>query len=168
MNTVDICVVLIVGVSCLIGVFRGLIKEALSLVFWTGAAIAGGLFCGKLGHLLSGLIINPTLQKVVAFILIFILVVFVGGLISTGLSKLFNKAGLGGADRALGAVFGLIRGVVIVTVIVMLTARFGFTEQFYRNSIAVPYVMTLSNQLQKLLGIALEENEKVRDAVISN
>ena len=158
---------LIVGVSCLIGVFRGLIKEALSLVFWAGAAVAAGLFCNRLGHLLSGAVSNPTLQKVVAFILIFILVVFVGGLISSGLSKLFNKAGLGGADRALGAVFGLIRGVVIITVIVMLTARAGFAERFYRNSVTVPYVMIMSGKLQEWLGITLEENEKVRDAVIS-
>jgi membrane protein required for colicin V production len=167
MSTVDICVLLIVGVSCLLGVFRGFVKEALSLVYWTGAAVAAGLFSGKVGYLLSGAISSPTLQKVVAFILIFILVVFVGGLISNGISKLLSKAGLGPADRALGAVFGIIRGVVIVTVIVTLTGKFSFTEKYYSQSVTVPYVMTVSNSLQKLLGITPAENEKVRDAVIS-
>ncbi len=167
MATVDIGVLVIIGISCLIGVFRGLVKEALSLAFWVGASVAAGLFSGKVGQHLSGAISSPALQKVVAFLLIFILVVFVGGLISSGISKLLNKAGLGAADRALGAVFGIIRGVVIVTVIVMMTSRFSFTEQYYSSSVTVPYVMGLSNYLQKVLGITPADNEKVRDAVIS-
>ena len=167
MATVDICVLVIVGISCLLGVFRGLVKEALSLAFWVGAAVSAGLLSSKFGHLLSGAISSPALQRVVAFVLIFVLVIFTGGLISNGISRLMSKAGLGAADRALGAVFGIIRGVVIVTVIVMLTARFNFIAQYYSQSVTVPYITIMSNYLQKVLGITPAENEKVRDAVNS-
>ncbi len=167
MATVDICILVIIGVSCLLGVFRGLVREALSLAFWAGAVVAAVLFSGKAGQLLSVAISNPALQRAVAFILIFVLVVFVGGLISNGIHSLLSKAGLGTADRALGAVFGIFRGIVIVLVIVMLTSRFSIIGKYYSQSVTVPYLTTMSNYLEKALGITPAENEKVRDAVIS-
>lgn len=163
MATVDIFVLLIIGVSCLLGIFRGLIKEALSLVFWIGAIIAAGVFSTTAGAWLSDFIVNPMLQRVAAFVLIFIVVVFVGGLISNGISSLLSEAGLGAADRALGALFGIVRGVVIITVIVMLTSRFSFTQQFYGQSQAMPYVMAMADWLQDRLGITpdgIEETVK--------
>lgn len=153
MSAVDIVVLLIIGVSCLLGIFRGLIKEALSLVFWIGAIIAAGFFSSTAGSWLSDFIANPMLQRVAAFVLIFVVVVFVGGLISNGISALLSEAGLGAADRALGALFGIVRGVVIITVIVMLTSRFSFTQQFYSQSQSMPYVMTMADWLQDRLGI---------------
>ena len=77
MAAVDIFILLVIGISCLIGVFRGLIKEALSLVFWIGAIIAAGLFSTAAGAWLSDFIASPMLQRVTAFVLIFVLVVFV-------------------------------------------------------------------------------------------
>lgn len=163
MATVDLLVLLIIGVSCLLGIFRGLIKEALSLVFWIGSIIAAGMFSTTAGRWLSGLIVSPMLQRVAAFVLIFVVLVFVGGLISNGISKLLSEAGLGAADRTLGALFGIVRGVVIITVIVMLTSRFSFTQQFYSQSQSMPYVMTMANWLQDRLGISpdgIEETVK--------
>lgn len=168
MASVDIVILLIIGTSCLIGVFRGLIKEALSLVFWVVAIVAGSLLSGKVGSLLSGTITSPMLQKIVAFVLIFILTVFVGGLISTGISRLMSKAGLSAADHSLGALFGIIRGLVVVTIIVMLTSRFGFTQKYYNNSLVVPHIKVVADLLEKLLDMAPPGNEKVRDAVKSN
>jgi membrane protein required for colicin V production len=80
-------------------------------------------------------------------------VVFIGGLISNGISRLMSEAGLGAADRALGALFGILRGAVIVTVIVMLTGRFSFTQQFYSQSVCIPYVMVGADFLQSVLGV---------------
>lgn len=153
MATIDIFILLIIGVSCLLGLFRGLIKEALSLVFWVLAIIAATFFSSMVGAWMSGFIASPLLQRVVGFILIFIVVVFVGGLISNGISRLMSQAGLGAADRALGALFGILRGSVIVMVIVMLTARFSFTQQFYNQSVCIPYVMVGADYLQSLLGV---------------
>jgi membrane protein required for colicin V production len=168
MAAVDIFILLVIGISCLIGVFRGLIKEALSLVFWIGAIIAAGLFSTAAGAWLSDFIASPMLQRVTAFVLIFVLVVFVGGLISNGISHLLSKAGLGAADRALGAMFGLVRGVAIVTVVVMLTARLSFTQQVYSESQAMPYVMTMADWLQDRLGITPASLEESVEETVKN
>ena len=168
MAAVDIFILLVIGISCLIGVFRGLIKEALSLVFWIGAIIAAGLFSTAAGAWLSDFIASPMLQRVTAFVLIFVLIVFVGGLISNGISPLLSKAGLGAADRALGAMFGLVRGVAIVTVVVMLTARFSFTQQVYSESQAMPYVMTMADWLQDRLGITPASLEESVEETVKN
>jgi membrane protein required for colicin V production len=153
MATIDIIILLIIGISCLLGLFRGLIKEALSLVFWVGAIVAATFFSTLAGGWMSGFIASPLLQRVVGFIVIFVLVVFIGGLISNGISRLMSEAGLGAADRALGALFGILRGAVIVTVIVMLTGRFSFTQQFYSQSVCIPYVMVGADFLQSVLGV---------------
>ena len=153
MATIDIFILLVIGVSCLIGLFRGLIKEALSLVFWVLAIIAATFFSTAAGAWMSGFIVSPLLQRIVGFILIFVAVVFAGGLISNGISRLMSEAGMGAADRALGAVFGILRGAVIVMVIVMLTGRFSFTQQYYSQSVCIPYVMAGADFLQGLLGV---------------
>ncbi|MES2604797.1 MAG: CvpA family protein [Pseudomonadota bacterium] len=161
LSTIDILILLIVGISCLIGLFRGLIKEALSLLFWVGAIVAATFFSVQLGAMLSDFIVSPLLQRVVGFILIFVVVVFVGGLISNGVSSLMSQAGLGAADRALGALFGILRGGVIVTVIVMLTGRFNFTQQYYAQSVCIPYVMVGAGYLQDLLGVEPPSQETI-------
>ena len=160
MATIDIFILLIVGISCLLGLFRGLIKEALSLVFWVLAIVAATFFSTLVGSWMSGVISSPLLQRVAGFILIFVVVVFAGGLISNGISRLLSEAGLGAADRALGALFGVLRGAVIVMVIVMLTARFSFTQQYYSQSVCIPYVMAGADFLQGLLGVEPPPSEE--------
>jgi membrane protein required for colicin V production len=150
---VDIIILAIIGVSCLMGVFRGLVKEALSLAFWIGAAVLASAFSDALAARLAGTIDNPVARQVAAFILIFVFTVFAGGLISNLISKLMSKAGLGGVDRALGGLFGVIRGVVIVTVIVMLTGSLEMTRAIYGDSILTPYIMVLADFFLNLFGM---------------
>ena len=75
---------------------------------------------------------------------------------------------LGAADRALGAMFGLVRGVAIVTVVVMLTARLSFTQQVYSESQAMPYVMTMADWLQDRLGITPASLEESVEETVKN
>jgi membrane protein required for colicin V production len=150
---VDIIILGIILISCFLGILRGLVKEALSLAFWIGAAILASVFSEALAPRLAGFIDTPVLRQITAFVLIFIFTVFAGGLISNLISKLMSKAGLGGVDRALGALFGIIRGVVIVTVIVALTARLEVTRQVYGESILTPYVMVLADFSLGLFGV---------------
>jgi membrane protein required for colicin V production len=149
---VDIIILGIILISCLFGILRGLVKEALSLAFWIGAAILASLLSETLAPRLAGVIDTPALRQITAFVLIYIFTVFAGGLISNMLSKLMSKAGLGGVDRALGALFGIIRGVVIVTVIVALTARLEMTREIYGESILTPYIMVLADFSLGLFG----------------
>lgn len=154
MATVDLIIFGIVGLSLLFGVFRGLVKEALSLGFWIGAVVVASVYSTRAAVHLDGLISNPAVQRITAFILIFVFTVFMGGVISNAISKLTSRAGLGAVDRGLGALFGIIRGVVIVTVIVVLTVQFELTREPYARSTLVPYVLVLAEYFQNLLGLA--------------
>jgi membrane protein required for colicin V production len=138
--------------SCLFGAFRGLVKEALSLAFWIGAALLASVFKDNVATRLD-FIQNSGVRPIAAFVLIFVFTVFAGGLISNLFSNLMSRAGLGGTDHLLGALFGIIRGIVIVTVIVMLTAGLTQTRDIYGESILVPYVMALAVFLADLLNL---------------
>ncbi len=168
LTAVDIAVLTIIGVSCLIGVFRGLIKEALSLAFWIGGIIAAVMFSDDLGAMMSGAISSPALQRMAGFIVIFLAVVFIGGLISSFISNMLSEAGLGVADRALGAVFGVVRGLAIIIVIVMVTGRFSFAQEFYSDSLTMPYVISTSEWLQTQLGVDLPDSgETVSESTVA-
>jgi membrane protein required for colicin V production len=140
-----------------VGLWRGLVKEALSLAFWIGAVIAAGLFYPQAAQWLSRYLSNPVLQQVAGFVLIFIGVILVGSLLSSLLSKLFSAVGLAATDRALGGLFGIVRGVVIVTVIVMLTRQLPPAQQFYQESVVMPYIELCANYLQEWFDLALDK-----------
>jgi membrane protein required for colicin V production len=153
MAAVDVIVFSIILISCLFGIFRGLIKEALSLFFWVAAAVLASLYSGLLGESLDFVSNNTTVRRMAGFALIFIGTVFGGALINNLVAKLTAAAGLRGVDRSLGALFGIIRGVVIVTLVVMLTAQLEFTAAWYGESISVPYIMVMADYFRQLLGM---------------
>ena len=158
MAVVDILMLGVVLLSCLFGAFRGLVKEALSLVFWIGAVLLATTFDTMLGTRLTFVSQSLKVQEIAAFVLIFVFTVFGGALVSNLISKLMNKAGLGGTDRALGALFGIVRGVVILTVVVVmgraLSGVVPWIDELFGGSILVPYIMVLADFFLGLFGIA--------------
>ena len=151
MAVADIVVLAIMAVSLLVGLWRGLVKEALSLACWIAAVVLAVLFNTQVAGYLGDWIASPGLQRIVAFVLIFVVTVFAGGLVSTLVSKLTSAVGLQAADRALGGVFGLARGLCIVTLGVMLTAPFETFRPWYAESRAAPWLLDLAEQLRALL-----------------
>ena len=156
MAAVDVIVLSMILISCMFGIFRGLIKEALSLFFWVAAAVLAALYSPLLAQSLAFVSENPTVRRMAAFALIFIGTVFGGALINNLIAKITAAAGLRGVDRSLGALFGIIRGVVIVTLVVMLTAGFEFTGPWYGESLSIPYIMVLADYFRQLLGMTPE------------
>ena len=124
MTEFDYAVLLIVGVSVAIGAVRGLIREAFSLAGWVLAFVVANTFGNEMAVVLRGVIHNEPARLISAFVLLFVVVLLAMGLAGMLLSRLFTIAGLGLADRALGAIFGLARGIVVVLVAVLVA---GFT-----------------------------------------
>lgn len=125
MTSFDYIVLATLGVSALLGLLRGFIKEVLSLfayifafiiAIWWGPVLAGWLLVW---------VENTLLRTVLAYGSIFIIVLLLIGLINMTLAALIKKTGLSPADHGLGALFGLIRGVLIVLTLVGLA---GYTE----------------------------------------
>jgi len=150
---IDIIILVIIGISSLIGVFRGLVKEALSLASWFAAIVAGTLFSAQLADLMVNLINNASLRRIAAFAILFIVVIFAGTILSNLVSKLTQAAGLKGADRTLGALFGILRGLIIVLVIVLVGSQFALSRNWFSDSFLVPYALAMIEYLQGFFGI---------------
>ena len=110
--------------SLLVGAWRGLVFEVLSLVTWVAAFILAQWFAPDVAQMLPMSGAGEAVRYAAGFVLTFVAAVFAGGLVAVLVKKLMSAAGLAPADRMLGAVFGLVRGMVVllaVTVVVAMT-----------------------------------------------
>ncbi len=119
MTWFDYDVIAIIVLSVLLAVFRGVVREIAALAGGAAALILSGLFAQQLAQWLPAAL-SPMLRAVIAYLVIFLGVLLLSGLAGVLLAKLFRVAGLGFTDRAVGALFGFVRGVLIVFVGVML------------------------------------------------
>lgn len=134
MTWFDYAVFAIVGLSALLAVIRGVVREIAALAGWAAALILSGLFAQQLAQWLPAAL-SPMLRAVIAYLVIFLGVLLLSGLAGVLLAKLFRAAGLGFTDRAVGALFGLVRGVLIVFVAVMLAGLTSLPrEPFWREA----------------------------------
>lgn len=120
MNWVDFVILGILGVSVLISLWRGFTREVLSLAAWVLAVWVALTFSDNLEHLLRSQIETPSMRLMVAFAILFFLTLLVAAFINYLAVQLIKKTGLSGTDRMIGIVFGLARGIVLVTVLVLL------------------------------------------------
>lgn len=120
MNLIDVLFVLVVAVSLLIGVWRGLLRELLSLLSWFAAAYLAWRFHGLLMGPLAGVIASAGARQAAAVLILFVAAVIVLALVSHLLVGLLKSSPLRGTDRVLGAAFGAARGVVLVAAAVLL------------------------------------------------
>ena len=121
MNWADITIIGIILLSALISLFRGLIREVLSLVAWVAAFWAAMQFSPHFAAFLEPYISVSGARTVLAFLGILIGTLLVFGVINFVIGRLIEKTGLSGPDRLLGAMFGLLRGAAIVSILVFLS-----------------------------------------------
>jgi len=118
MLTIDYIIVAAFLVSVVIGLFRGFFREALSVLTWIAALWITLNYSDVLEPML-GSIASPALKLWAARLLTFVLVLIAGGLLNALIGILVNKTGLSGTDRVLGMVFGGVRGVLLVGILVL-------------------------------------------------
>ena len=124
MNWFDLAIIVILLLSALIGIFRGFVKEMISLASWGAAFWVSFAYAGPLAVMLPRGIDEATLRTAIAFLTLFIVTLIVGGLVNLLVVKIVRQTGLSGMDRSLGLVFGCVRGAFIVAMLVLLA---GFT-----------------------------------------
>jgi len=120
MTVFDYAVLIIVGVSILLSLMRGFLREVLALASWVAAFLVAKLYPVQFTPLLPEAIPNQSLRLLAAFAILFLGTLLIASLLSIALSELFKQVGMGWLDRWLGALFGLARGVLIVAVLVLL------------------------------------------------
>ncbi len=139
MNTLDIFILAVLCVSALVGVLRGAAYEFISLGGWVAAFFVARQFSPWLAdHYLQG-IAAPALRNGAAWVACFVLALLVAGLLATLMRLLLRSTGLGILDRSLGAVFGLVRGLVLL---MLATFAAGYTElphsAMWQTSLLIP------------------------------
>ena len=129
MNWVDYTFIGIVVLSMLLGLWRGLVREAVSLAALVAAFLVAGLYGPAVGHWLDPAIDSPLARSATAHILVFVAVLIAGALLTWVVSKLVDAAGLSGFNRLLGGGFGVLRGLLLVTAFVLLASLTALREE---------------------------------------
>jgi membrane protein required for colicin V production len=140
---VDLAVLAVVSASALVGLWRGLVLELMSLVGWVVAwflatllapSVGGQLFGDQAAALGGG-------REGLAFALCFIGVMIAWNLLARLLSLIVQATPLNWPDRGLGALFGLLRGVVLVVVVVLVVNSTRWAQSVgWKESVAVHWV----------------------------
>jgi membrane protein required for colicin V production len=145
MTVFDYAVLITIGLSVLLSVIRGLVREVLALLAWVAAFLAATLFGGKLAMLMPAQIPSAELRLLAGFAGIFFAVLLLMSLLAMAVSRRVKGAGLGVEDRLLGGLFGLMRGLMIVMVLVLLAGLTALPkEPVWRNAVLRPPLQTLA------------------------
>ena len=136
MNGLDFAVVGILSFSMLLGLWRGLLYEVLSLLGWPIAIILSKLSAASVAPLLP--IAQEEMRITVAYVLVFVAALIAWSLVVRLIAKMLKAIGSDWADRAMGGLFGVMRGVLVVLVLVWLAGLTHVPEQpFWRGSLTV-------------------------------
>ena len=124
MTWVDWVIVVVVASAVLSGLAQGFLRSICSLV-----GLLFGLALAAWNYIWVGALFKPFVKVVeiadaIAFLLIAVLVMVVAGLVGSVLSKTFQKIGLGWLDSLAGGAFGLLQGVLLVTIIILVAVAF--------------------------------------------
>ncbi len=125
MTEFDYIVLAIIGMSLIISVMRGAIREMLAIAGWIAAIVAARTFAAELVPLLPSGIPTGMLKTIAAFLIILLFVLLITNLLATALTSIFKMVGINWLNRFLGAFFGFARGLLIVCILVFLA---GMTE----------------------------------------
>ncbi len=142
---VDYCVVGLIVLSALIGLIRGLIREVFSLVIWGAALWLGLHYNHQFSAYLEHAIPMIPARLAVSFLVIFIGILLLGGMLVFLVGKLVDITGMGGTDRLAGLLFGVARGGLIVAVLVLLAGVTPFpADPWWKQSKLIPPFQSLA------------------------
>ena len=148
----DLAAVSIVFISILISVIRGLVKEILSVIGWVLAFVLANLFGTQVGTALPMHGASEGLRLIAGFALVFVLTVFGMAIVNVLVGMLIRKIGLAPADRGLGGLFGMARGVLIVVTLVLLGGMTQIShEPFWQNATLRPLAEAAVETIKPLL-----------------
>lgn len=138
----------IVLLSAVVGLWRGFVREALSLATWILAFWLAWAFSDQAAPWFATWVATPSLQFMAGFTLLFVIVLIVGALVNHFAAMAIEKTGLSGVDRGVGLGFGLLRGVVLIAALVMAGVIINLTrDPWWQESLLIPYLQPFAEWL---------------------
>lgn len=119
MPLIDIIIIAFFAISILIGVYRGFVKEVLSVTSWVLAAVIAFKFGEQASVYVKPYIKQEPLDLAVAYVAVFLLTLIAFSVISHIISQIFNSSGMTGFDRSLGSLFGALRAAIVIAILIM-------------------------------------------------
>lgn len=161
MSGVDLVIVGIFIISIIVGIMRGLIKEALSITSWIVAIWLAANLNTSVGDWFSQFvnIPNATFRNWIGFALVFIGTLFVFAIISYAITKLLVRGPIKGTDRFLGIFFGIARAGLIVVALIILLRGLGFAEsEWWQDASLVGYFIPAADLIEPMVFEQLPES----------
>lgn len=156
LNAYDWVAILVLLLSMLVGLMRGVVRESASLAAWAAAFLVARHGAEPLARHAAALLQNSAVRLALAFIVLFVVTLVGMGLLGQALAALLRRAGLGVLDRCLGAAFGVVRAALILMVLVMLAALTGINQQpDWRRAATTAWLEQLTARGLSLLPAAL-------------
>lgn len=153
----DWVIIGIISLSTVVSLIRGFVKEALSLASWVVAFIIARSFYTNLATLFQDVVSTPSVRLLAAFVILFVLSLIVGALLNHLISAIVKSTGLSGTDRMLGMVFGLVRGIILVVVIVALARLTPVTQDpWWSQSVLIKHFERIEAWSRSVFGDPLK------------
>ncbi len=152
MIVIDYLIIALVVASAIVGLARGLLREVIALVTWVVALLVAWHFSAALEPHLGGLLSGPVRPWVARAILLFG-VLLLGAGIAAITVHLVRLSIFSGMDRFLGFVFGVLRGLVILGVLVLFCQMLRLDgESWWHHSLLIPYGEHVAGAVRLLVG----------------
>ncbi len=154
LNGADWFIIVVLSVSTLLSLWRGFVREALSLLGWVAAFVVAHLFVDQLATQLAAAIANVTGRYIAAYAILFVSTLVLFTLIVKLAVRLVRVAGLSVLDRLLGTVFGFARGVIIILVLAYVVRQLvpPAEQTWLDESVLMPHLNMLADWVQGVFG----------------
>ena len=152
MRWLDLVIIGVIALSALISLIRGFVKESISLITWIVAGVLAFRYFSPMASLLEPFVNSPTVRSIAGFAILFVITLVIGAVINFIMSQLVSKTGLSGTDKALGVVFGAARGVLIVTMIVLLASLTPMpSAEWWQDSASVGFFQHIAEWIKGII-----------------
>jgi membrane protein required for colicin V production len=160
----DFVILGLIAFSGIVSIFRGFVREILALVTWAIAVWVAWHFGSELCLILEPYIQSKVGRYLLAYGGLFVLTMIIGGLVNYLFSQLVDKSGLGATDRTLGLLFGLLRGILIIAVMLLVMRLTPVVkEPWWHQSRLVPLFAPVEVWLQDFLPKEQRSNFEMRN-----
>ncbi len=153
MNAFDLVLVGVLAIFAALGVFRGFVRSVFFLSIWLVASVVAWLFAAAVSVALDGIIAEPVVRTLAAFVIVFLLV-FVAGVVVSGLlhKAMESTPVLKMSNRVLGGLIGASAGVVVVVLAFLLAGLTGLPQDsWWRQSALAPFFESFATFLGDFL-----------------